>query len=104
MLRGKKLGILLSVSPGHSNFSRAIALTEVALASGVCVYLYFLDDAVLGLRDERVARITGSGAKLFACAYASQRRTLQPHATVVLSGLTVLSDLIAHTDRFVSFN
>jgi sulfur relay (sulfurtransferase) complex TusBCD TusD component (DsrE family) len=103
-LRGKKLGVLISARPGQSNFSHGVRLVEAALAEGVEVYVYCVDDAVEGVGDARLQKLRTQGAKLFACAYAARRRHLPITEQAVFSGLTILSDLIAGTDRFVSFN
>ena len=44
------------------------------------------------------------GLKLYACAHGAQRRGLPVNDKAVFAGLAVVSDLIASTDRFVSFN
>jgi len=41
---------------------------------------------------------------LFACAYGARRRNLPLTDQATFAGLSVVSDLIAGTDRFVSFN
>lgn len=104
MLRGKKLGLLLSVPPEHPNFIHGIRLAETALLEGVDVYLYCIDEAVAGVVDERLQALKATGLKLFACAYGGQRRGIPVSDLAIFSGLTTLSDLIASTDRFVSFN
>jgi sulfur relay (sulfurtransferase) complex TusBCD TusD component (DsrE family) len=103
-LRGKKLGVLLSVSPDHANFHHALRLSETALACGVDVYLYCIDEAVKGVDDPRLQPLKTAGLKLFACAYAAQRRGMVMTDKATFAGLTIVSDLIASTDRFVSFN
>ena len=101
---GKKLGLLISVPPGHPNFNHGIRLAETALARGVAVYLYCIDEAVKGLDEPRVQRLKSGGLKLFACAYGAQRRNIPVSERAAFGGLTILNDLIASTDRFVSFN
>ena len=103
-LQGKKLGLLLSVPPQHPNFRHGLRLAETALAGGLTVYLYCIDEAVRGLDDVRLQQLQSAGLKLFACAYGAQRRGLPPGETAVLGGLTLLSELMGATDRFVSFN
>ncbi len=102
--RGKKLGLLISVPPEHPNFNHGVRLAETALACGVTVYLYCIDDAVQGLHDPRLQRLKASGLNLFACAYGAQRRSIRVGEQATFGGLTIVSDLIASTDRFVSFN
>ena len=103
-LRGKKLGLLLSISPDHPNFDHGLRLAAAALDEGADVYLYCIDDAVHGLTEPRLQRLKSGGAKLFACAFGAQCRELPMTDCAVYGGLTILSDIIASTDRFVSFN
>ena len=103
-LRGKKLGILLSVRPDHPSFRHGLGLAEAALGQGVQVYLYCIDDAVTGLGDIQLQSLKDSGMKLFACAYGAERRNLPRNDLAIFAGLTVVSDLVSSTDRFVSFN
>jgi sulfur relay (sulfurtransferase) complex TusBCD TusD component (DsrE family) len=103
-LRGKKLGILLSTSPGQPGFQHGLHLAEAALEEGLEVYLYCVDEAVRGLGDSRLRRLTAQGLKLFACANAAQRRHVPRSEQAVFAGLASLSDIMAATDRFLSFN
>lgn len=104
LLRGKKLGLLISAGPDHPNFERGLKLAETALAEGVHVYLYCIDNAVNGVSDLRLQRLRESGLSLFACAYAAHRRHIELSDQAAFGGLTIVNDLIAATDRFVSFN
>ncbi|HNQ88612.1 MAG TPA: DsrE family protein [Verrucomicrobiota bacterium] len=103
-LRGKRLGLLLSTAATHPGFTHGIRLAEAALAQGLDVYLYCIDDAVTGVADPRLQALRQNGLKLYACAYGAQRRRLPLTDHATFAGLTVLSDIIATTDRFVSFN
>jgi sulfur relay (sulfurtransferase) complex TusBCD TusD component (DsrE family) len=103
-LAGKKLGLLLSTSPDHPNFSHGLKLADAALRQGVQVYIYCIDDAVAGLSHPMVQELQTNGMRLFACAYGAQRRNLPMSAQAVFGGLGSLADLVAGTDRFVSFN
>ena len=103
-LRGKKLGLLISVPPEHPNFNHGVRLAETALARGVKVYLYCIDDAVKGLDDPRMNQLKARGLNLFACAYGAQRRSIRVGEQATFGGLAIVNDLIAGTDRFVSFN
>jgi sulfur relay (sulfurtransferase) complex TusBCD TusD component (DsrE family) len=104
MLRGRKLGLLLSTEPNHPNFKHGVRLASAALAQGVDVYLYCIDEAIQGVVNPELQSLKSRGLKLFACAYARERRNLSLQTEAVFSGLTTLSDLMAGTDRFVSFN
>ncbi|MSU21790.1 MAG: hypothetical protein EXS30_10395 [Pedosphaera sp.] len=102
--RGKKLGLLVSVRPEHPNFQRALKLAAIALAEGVSVYLYCIDEALAGVTDPHLQALKERGLRLFACAYGAQRRNLALSDKAILAGLTMVTDLISGTDRFVSFN
>ncbi len=104
MSREKKLGLLLSIGPDHANFERASRLAQTALDRGIDVYLYCIDEAVRGVNDARLQSLRHRGLKLYACAYAAQRRGLPVDDTALFAGLGVVSDLITATDRFLSFN
>jgi sulfur relay (sulfurtransferase) complex TusBCD TusD component (DsrE family) len=103
-LHDKKLGLVVSCGPEGANFSHALSLVETALKRGVTVYLYCLDDAVTGLRSPRLQTLRNGGVKLFACALAAQRRQIPFDETATFAGLTAINEMIASTDRFLSFN
>jgi sulfur relay (sulfurtransferase) complex TusBCD TusD component (DsrE family) len=103
-LRGKKLGVLLSTHPDQPGFKHGLCLAEAAMNEGVDVYLYCVDDAVHGLSQPELQSLAARGLKLFACAYGAQRRDLPVNSSATFAGLGLLGDLIAATDRFVSFN
>ena len=100
----KKLGLLLSARPEARNFRHGVNLAEAAIAAGVKVYLYCIDDAVSGLGDPQLQTLKARGLNLFACAYGAQKRNIPPSDLAVFSGLTMVSELMAGTDRFLSFN
>jgi hypothetical protein len=101
---GRKLGILLSTCPEAAAFGHGVKLAEAALAKGVDVYLYCIDEAVNGVGDARLQGLCERGLKLYACAYGAHRRNLPLTEEATFAGLTVVSDLISGTDRFVAFN
>jgi hypothetical protein len=68
------------------------------------VYLYCIDDAVAGVADPELQTLRAAGLKFYACAYGAHRRGIPVGDTAVFAGLTVVSDLISGTERFVSFN
>ncbi|MSU64241.1 MAG: hypothetical protein EXS31_17930 [Pedosphaera sp.] len=103
-LRGKKLGLLISTRPDHPNFHRGLKLAETALDEGVDVYLYCIDDAVPGVESTQLQLLKERGLKLYACAYGAHKRNFPLSDKAVFAGLTVVNDLVASTDRFVSFN
>jgi hypothetical protein len=103
-LRGKKLGLLISAAPDQPGFRHGIHLAAAALDAGVLVYLYCIDEAVRGVGDATLQSLKARGASLYACAFGAQRRNIPLSDRATFAGLTVVSDIVAGTDRFVSFN
>ena len=102
-LTGKKLGVLLTTRPTHPNFRPALALMNAALEAQVRVYLYCIDDGVHAVSSPEIQALKERGAHLFGCAYGAHRRHIAVDESAAWSGLTVLADVVASTDRFVSF-
>jgi hypothetical protein len=100
----KKLGILVSCPPAHPNFKHGIELARTALRRGMQVYVYYIDEAVAGIANADVQELKGDGAVLYGCAFSARTRDIPIDDLAAYSGLTVVSDLIAATDRFVAFN
>jgi sulfur relay (sulfurtransferase) complex TusBCD TusD component (DsrE family) len=103
-LRGKKLGLLLSTPPAQPGFQHGLSLAQAALEEGLEVYLYCVDEAVRGADEPRLQSLAARGLKLFVCAFNAQQRGLERSPHAIYAGLALLSDLMASTDRFVSFN
>jgi sulfur relay (sulfurtransferase) complex TusBCD TusD component (DsrE family) len=101
---GKKLGLMLSTSPGHRNLDTVVGLSEAALDRGAQVYLYLIDDGVAAVADPRVQALGERGARLFVCAFGCQKRGLPLSERATNCGLVVLTDVINGTDRFVALN
>ncbi len=101
---GKKLGVLLSTRPEAAGFQHGVRLAAAALKHGVDVYLYCVDDAVFGVGHPALQELRARGLKLYACAFGAHRRNIPLSDQAVFAGLTVVSDLVAATDRFLSFN
>ncbi|MEC8989062.1 MAG: DsrE family protein [Verrucomicrobiota bacterium] len=100
----KKFGLMVSVAPDAPGFGQALELAAKALGEGEKVYLYCIDDAVPGIGDPRLVKLRDDGLNLFGCAYSMRQRKLPLDDSAVFSGLSVLSDIMADTDRFESFN
>ena len=100
----RKLGVLISGAPNKPNFTHGLRLAEAAIHRGVAVYLYLIDDAVPGIDNPQVQALRGQGLHLFACAFGAKKRQLVTDERATWVGLATASDLIASTDRFVSFN
>lgn len=103
-LHRKKLGILISAEPTLPAFGHGVRFAKAGLASGCDVYLYCIDDAVAGVGDVELQALRPLGLKLYACAYGAQQRGIPVSDLAAFAGLTVVSDLVAGTERFVSFN
>ncbi|MBN8247182.1 MAG: DsrE family protein [Verrucomicrobia bacterium] len=100
----RKLGILISARPDSGSFRHGIRFAGAALQAGCDVYLYCIDDAVPGVAQPEVQALKDGGLKLYACAYGAHRRGVTVDDRAAFAGLTVVSDLVAGTDRFVTFN
>jgi hypothetical protein len=103
-LRGKKLGVLISCAPEEPGFRHGLRVAEAAIKRGVNVYLYCIDDAVMGVADAELQNLKAAGLNFYACAYGAHKRHLALTDDATFAGLTVVNDIIAGTDRFVSFN
>lgn len=100
----KKLGVLIASAPSRPNFGHGLHLAKAALAHGCSVYVYLIDEAVPGIDDARLQALRQQGLHLFACAFGAKKRNLVTDDRATWVGLATASDLIAATDRFVSFN
>jgi hypothetical protein len=103
-LRGKKLGLLISCRPDEPGFRHGLKVAEAAIARGVSVYLYCIDDAVRGVNDPLLQNLKANGLSLYACAYGAHKRSMPLSADATFAGLTVVNDIIAATDQFLCFN
>ena len=95
---------MVSVAPDAPGFGQALDLAAKAMGDGEKVFLYCIDDAVPGISDPRLAKLREDGLNLFGCAYSMRQRKLPLNESAVFSGLSMLSDIMADTDRFESFN
>ena len=95
---------MVSVAPDAPGFGQALDLAAKAMGDGEKVFLYCIDDAVPGISDPRLAKLREVGLNLFGGAYSMRQRKLPLDESAVFSGLSVLSDIMADTDRFESFN
>ncbi len=103
-LRGKKLGVLIACPPDQPGFRHGVHVAAAAMRRGVNVYLYCIDEAVLGVADPELQKLKAGGLNLYACAYGAHKHNLPLSDQATFAGLTVVNDLIVSTDRFVSFN
>ena len=103
-LTGKKLGVLISADPSEPSFRHGVEFAAAARGRGCDVYLYCIDEAVRGVRDPQLQSLKAAGIKFYACAYGAHQHGVPVDDAATFAGLTVVSDLVAATDRFVSFN
>lgn len=101
---GKKLGILISAPPEAPAFLHGVRFAATALEARCSVYLYCIDTAVKGIANPELQALRARGLKFYACAYGAHHHGVPVDDRAIFAGLTVVSDLIASTDRFVSFN
>ena len=95
---------MVSVAPDAPGFGQALDLAAKAMGNGEIVFLYCIADAVPGIGDPRLAKLREDGLNLFGCAYSMRQRKLPLDDSAGFTGLSVLSDIMADTDRFESFN
>lgn len=100
----RKLGLLLSTGPEHSNLDTVTRLSETALRRGDDVYLYLIDEGTRCLDSPEIARLPEHGAKLFVCAFGAQKMGVAIDSRATFCGLVVLSDILSGCDRFLAFN
>lgn len=100
---GKKLGVLLSGCPQQPPFLHGVRLAAAALDLGTDVYLYCIDEAVKGIGHPELQSLRARGLKLYGCAYGAHHHGVPVDDRATFAGLTVVSDLVAGTDRFISF-
>jgi hypothetical protein len=100
---GKKLGVLLSGSPKHPAFLHGVRFAAAALDAGHDVYLYCIDEGVLGINHPELQALGQRGLKLYGCAYGAHHHGVPVDDRATFAGLTVVSDMVGGTDRFVSF-
>lgn len=101
-----KFGILLSTAPSHPSVETVANLASEALAKGIDLYVYFIDEGVKNLRDPRYGELVGRGMKLFVCAYGCQQHGVPTEGLnrrISLCGLVVLSNIVNGCDRFLAF-
>jgi sulfur relay (sulfurtransferase) complex TusBCD TusD component (DsrE family) len=96
------LGLLLSGGPESAGFRHGVNLARAAMRRGVEVYVYCIDEAVLGLGESGMEGLRSGGARVYGCAYAAERRGLRWRDEITYGGLALLSDLMTRTDRFVA--
>ena len=97
----KTLGVLLGTAPEEGSHQFGLRLAAAAQHARVQVYLYLLDDAVLGVHSASLQSLVAAGVQVSACAYAARRREIPATDAVTFGGLGLLNRIITKSDRFV---
>jgi len=100
----KKLGILVSSPPAKGDLVHVRGLAAAALARGVDVYLYLIDEGTRYYGAPDLDALKAQGLKLYVCAYGGKQRGIEPDAGAVFGGLSALGGILEGCDRFVAFN
>jgi predicted peroxiredoxin len=103
-LTEKKLGILVSSHPDKGDLAHVRGLAGAALARGVDVYLYLIDDGTRHYGAPELDDLKARGLKLYVCAYGGKQRGIEPDEGAVFGGLSALGGILEGCDRFVAFN
>ncbi|MBX7157730.1 MAG: hypothetical protein K1X66_05025 [Verrucomicrobiae bacterium] len=90
----KRLGVLLAAGPVSKGFIEARVKIEEALREGYSVYLYAVDEGVLGLAEWQKLK----GVHCFGCAFSARQRELELEESIIYGGLSLLSDLWASVE------
>ena len=99
----KRLGILVSCVPTSASWKHVEGLTLAGLERKVTVFLYFVGPATEHLENPLWADLSAKGVRVYAFGRSVRERRLDVADWVVLSGLSMLSDIVTKTDRFLSF-
>jgi hypothetical protein len=102
-IAGSKLGILIGCRPDQPSFGHALHIANAALNRSVSVYIYCIDEGVLGVGSIQLQALKERGASVYACAYGAHRHNIPLSDAATFAGLTVVNDIISGTDRFISF-
>lgn len=95
-----RLGVLLAVGPTARGFEEAYQQMHEALRNGQSVYLYAVDDGVLGLsKFEEFKRL---GLHCYGCAFSARQRELVFEESTIFCGLSILADLWANAELLMS--
>jgi len=100
----KKLGILVSSHPDKGDLRHVRGLAGAALAGGVDVYLYLIDEGTRHYGAPELDDLKARGLKLYVCAYGGKQRGIEPDEGAVFGGLSALGGILEGCDRFVAFN
>ncbi len=98
------VGVLLHAPPDDCAFHHAVAHALEALKEGKQTYLYLLHHAVRGAHHPAMAALEELGVRCFACSLALEQEDMEPPAWILPAGLTLLSDILLHSDEIGVFN
>ncbi len=100
----ESIGFVIKSPPDSNAFKRGTSLIREALDSGAAVYVYLLDAAVEDLRGNSFESLQKLGAKVCVCALALDKRGIECPDSMIPSGLTMMSDIMLHSNRMFLFN
>jgi len=98
------VGVLVHAPPEDYAFSYAVAHAQEALKDGKQTYLYLLHHAVRGAHHPSMASLEELGVRCFACSLALEQEDMETPAWILPAGLTLLSDILLHSDEIGVFN
>lgn len=102
--RGITFGVVVHAPPHSPSFKQAMRVAQEALEQSCEVFLYLLDDAVGGGGDSSIHELIQKGAKISACGYALEKRSLDCPEEICPAGLTTLSDILLNSDSIAVYN
>ena len=98
------VGVLVHAPPEDCAFNHAVAHAQEALKDGKQTYLYLLHHAVRGAHHPAMASLEELGVRCFACSLALEQEDMETPAWILPAGLTLLSDILLHSDEIGVFN
>lgn len=99
-----RLGIFLAAGNGSPGQLHALSIAHDALRNHQRVFLYLFDDAILLAGSAELNSLLSAGAIVYGCALAAQNRQIaMEDDRIIFCGLSMFSDILAGTDRLISF-
>ncbi len=99
----RKLGILLTTSPEHSNTNTAIKLAEAALQKGVEVRIFLMCDGVLNINHLPFLYLTDKGADICLCQQNLNERFQDEVDGIVMGSQYDFACSVRDAERVLSF-
>lgn len=105
-MHGRELALVVSTAPERGDLERALALAHAAVAAGLEVGMFFMDEAVRGLPAARaaLAALAALDCQLCACASSAHARGLRAADVGILLGSQDDHAALVHrADRVIAF-